>query len=99
MSRPNKYAFRMILLLIIVMIISYFLFEPLKDAFEGNREINGLIIFTFLAGVLLSFRQTFKLSKEGDWLQFVKKTMSFYLTIIKLQKLNLSSLHLSQLFF
>ena len=47
MSRPNKYAFRMILLLIIVMIISYLLFEPLKDAFEGNREINGLIILLF----------------------------------------------------
>ena len=73
MSRPNKYAFRMILLLIIVIIISYLLFEPLRDAFEGNREINGLIIFTFLAGVLLSFRQTFRLSKERNWLQFVKK--------------------------
>ena len=34
-------------------------------------EINGLIIFTFLAGVLLSFRQTFRLSKERNWLQFV----------------------------
>ena len=77
MSSPNKYAFRMILLLIIVMIISYFLYEPLKDAFEGNREINGLIIFTFLAGVLLSFRQTFRLSKERSWLQFVKKNDVF----------------------
>ena len=47
MRSPNKYAFRMILLLIIVMIISYLLYEPLKDAFESNREINGLIIFTF----------------------------------------------------
>ena len=73
MSSPNKYAFRMILLLIIVLIISYLLYEPLRDAFEGNREINGLIIFTFLAGVLLSFRQTFRLSKERNWLQFVKK--------------------------
>ena len=79
MSRPNKYAFRMILLLIIVIIISYLLFEPLKDAFEGNREINGLIIFTFLAGVLLSFRQTFRLSKEGKWLQFVKKKRCFFI--------------------
>ena len=77
MSSPNKYAFRMILLLIIVMIISYLLYEPLKDAFEGNREINGLIIFTFLAGVLLSFRQTFRLSKERNWLQFVKKNDVF----------------------
>ena len=72
MSSPNKYAFRMVLLLIIVMIISYLLYEPLIDAFEGNREINGLIIFTFLAGVLLSFRQTFRLSKERNWLQFIK---------------------------
>ena len=77
MSSPNKYAFRMILLLIIVMIISYLLYEPLKDAFEGNREINSLIIFTFLAGVLLSFRQTFRLSKERNWLQFVKKNDAF----------------------
>ena len=77
MSSPKKYAFRMILLLIIVMIISYLLYEPLKDAFEGNREINSLIIFTFLAGVLLSFRQTFRLSKERNWLQFVKKNDVF----------------------
>ena len=77
MNSPNKYAFRMILLLIIVIIISYVLYEPLRDAFEGNREINGLIIFTFLAGVLLSFRQTFRLSKERNWLQFVKKNDIF----------------------
>ena len=77
MSNPNKYALRMILLLIIVMVISYLLYEPLRDAFEGNREINGLIIFTFLAGVLLSFRQTFRLSKERNWLQFVKKNDVF----------------------
>ena len=67
----------MVLLLIIVMIISYLLYEPLREAFEGNREINGLIIFTFLAGVLLSFRQTFRLSKERNWLQFVKKNDVF----------------------
>ena len=78
MSNPNKYAFRMILLLIIVMIISYLLYEPLKNAFEGNREINSLIIFTFLMGVLLSFRQTFRLSKESNWLQFVKKNDVFF---------------------
>ena len=77
MNSPNKYAFRMVLLLIIVMIISYVLYVPLRDAFEGNREINGLIIFTFLAGVLLSFRQTFRLSKERNWLQFVKKNDIF----------------------
>ncbi|MFL2822406.1 MAG: biopolymer transporter ExbB [Alphaproteobacteria bacterium] len=77
MSSPNKYAFRMVLLLVIVMIISYLLYQPLIDAFEGNREINGLIIFTFLAGVLLSFRQTSRLSKERNWLQFVKKNDVF----------------------
>jgi len=77
MSNPNKYAFRMILLLIIVIIISYFLYKPLKDAFEGNREINSLIIFTFLMGVLLCFRQTFRLSKEKNWLQFVRKNDIF----------------------
>ncbi len=78
MTNPNKYAFRMILLLLIVTIISYLLYQPLKDAFEGNREINSLIIFTFFVGVLLCFRQTFRLSKEGKWLQFIKKDDIFF---------------------
>ena len=38
MTDPNKYAFRMLLLLLIVMLLIGFLFEPLKQAFEGNSE-------------------------------------------------------------
>ena len=66
----------MILLLLVVCIISYFLYEPLKSAFYGNQALNGLIIATFLMGVLLAFRQTFRLSKEANWLKFIKKTNS-----------------------
>ena len=78
MSNPNKYAFRMILLLAIVSVISYLLFIPLKKAFDGNQEINGLIIFTFVIGVLLAFRHTFRLSNEGKWLKYIKKTDNFF---------------------
>ncbi len=78
MSNPNKYALRMILLLVIVIIISYFLYEPLRNAFDGNREINSLIIFTFIIGVLLAFRQTFRLSKEGNWLKLIKNNDFFF---------------------
>ncbi len=77
MSNPNKYALRMILLLIIVVIIVYFLYEPLRKAFDGNREINSLIIFTFLIGILLAFRQTFRLKKEGNWLKLIQKNDFF----------------------
>ena len=42
MSSPNKYAFRMILLLIIVMIISYLLYEPLKDALKVTEKLMAL---------------------------------------------------------
>ena len=50
MNSSNKYAFRMVLLLIIVMIISYFLFEPLKKAFEGNKEITESIVQKVISG-------------------------------------------------
>ena len=44
MTDPNKYAFRMLFLLIIVIILISFLFEPLKQAFEGNTALNSVII-------------------------------------------------------
>ena len=44
MTDPNKYAFRMILLLLIVGMICWFLFEPLKIAFDGNQPLNTVIL-------------------------------------------------------
>ncbi len=76
MTNPNIYAFRMILLLVLVFVISYFLYKPLESAFYGNKILNGLIIATFFMGVLLAFRQTLRLSKEANWLKFIKKTNS-----------------------
>jgi len=48
MTNPNKYAFRMLFLLIVVAILIFFLFEPLKLAFEGNTALNGVIISTLI---------------------------------------------------
>ena len=44
MTDPNKYALRMLFLLIIVVFLIFFLFEPLKEAFEGNTILNSVII-------------------------------------------------------
>ena len=74
MTNPNTYAFRMILMLILVSLLSWFLFEPLKKAFDGNQALNGVILGTFFVGILFSFRQTFRLSKEANWLKFIKRT-------------------------
>ena len=63
MTDPNKYAFRMVLVLIVIGIITWFLFEPLKEAFDDNQALNGVILGTFFIGILFSFRQTFRLSK------------------------------------
>ena len=62
MTDPNKYAFRMLFLLIVVIVLISLLFEPLKNAFEGNIALNSVIITTFLLGTIFSFRQTFRLS-------------------------------------
>ena len=73
MTDPNKYAFRMLFLLIIVIILIALLFNPLRNAFEGNVALNSLIISTFLLGTTFSFRQTFRLSREAKWLKFIKR--------------------------
>lgn len=73
MTDPNKYAFRMLFLLIIVIILIVLLFNPLRNAFEGNVALNSLIISTFLLGTIFSFRQTFRLSREAKWLKFIKR--------------------------
>ena len=73
MTDPNRYAYRMLFLLIIVAILIAFLFKPLKEAFEGNTALNSVIISTFFLGTLFSFRQTFRLSKEAKWLKFIKR--------------------------
>ena len=50
------------------------IFEPLKKAFDGNQALNGVILGTFFVGIIFSFRQTFRLSKEANWLKFIKRT-------------------------
>ena len=74
MTDPNKYAFRMILLLFVVGLITWFLFDPLKTAFDGNQPLNTVILGTFFVGILFSFRQTFRLKREANWLKFIKRT-------------------------
>ena len=74
MTDPNKYAFRMILLLLVVGMITWFLFEPLKTAFDGNQPLNSVILGTFFIGIIFSFRQTFRLKSEANWLKFIKRT-------------------------
>ena len=74
MTNPNTYAFRMIFFLILVGLLAWFLFEPLKQAFDGNQALNGVILGTFFVGIIFSFRQTLLLSKEANWLKFIKRT-------------------------
>ena len=74
MTNPNTYAFRMIFFLILVGLLAWFLFEPLKKAFDGNQALNGVILGTFFVGIIFSFRQTLLLSKEANWLKFIKRT-------------------------
>ena len=73
MTDPNKYAYRMLFLLILVIILITLLFEPLKNAFEGNIVLNSVIISTFILGTIFSFRQTVRLSREAKWLKFIKR--------------------------
>ncbi len=64
----RKYILRIILLLIFIIIFCFFLQEELKKGFNHNQELNSIIVFVFLLGVLIVIRNIITLNKDQSWL-------------------------------
>lgn len=69
MTRPTVFLFRMMVFLGCVGAASFFVFEPLKDAFLANAPLNGLIVGVLVLGIIYNFRQVALLYPEVTWIE------------------------------
>ncbi|MBI3451869.1 MAG: flagellar motor protein MotA [Rhodospirillales bacterium] len=68
MTRPYRYAIRMLLFLAAVAAIAAILASGLTQAFSANPALNGLIIGVLVLGILYNFRQVLTLNPELTWI-------------------------------
>jgi len=69
MNQPRRYLSRMSIFVVIVAVLGVFLAGPLKAAFMANAGLNGVILATFLFGIVFGFRQVLTLGTEIAWVQ------------------------------
>ena len=74
MTRPQKYLTRITLFLIPVILLSFFLFPQMKEAFITNPGLNGLIAAVLLIGIIFSTRQVTMLSPAVNWIESFRKS-------------------------
>jgi len=69
MTRPQRYLFRMIVFLVIVVAACAALAPQLQSAFIANIMLNCLILGVLFLGIVYIFRQVIVLRPEIDWLE------------------------------
>ena len=67
-TNPASYLFWMLVFLGAVVLIGVLLVEPLRDAFEANPVINGVILGVLFIGILYTFQQALVLWPSANWL-------------------------------
>ena len=73
MTRPDRYLYRMIIFLVVVIVVAGLLIEPLMRAVQANLALNGLIVATLLFGLAYAFRQVLMLRPEVEWIESFRK--------------------------
>jgi membrane associated rhomboid family serine protease len=73
MTRPNRYLFRMVLFLLIVVGACTPLAPQLNDAFVANAALNGMIVGVLLLGIIYIFLQVTRLRPEINWLDHLRR--------------------------
>lgn len=67
LASPQVYLWRMTIFLIIAGFIALILYRQIYDAFLANPALNGVILITLIIGIVLSYRQIFRLFPEIRW--------------------------------
>jgi hypothetical protein len=67
LASPQVYLWRMTIFLIIAAFIALILHQQIYNAFMANPGLNAVIIAVLFIGILLSFRQIFRLFPEIRW--------------------------------
>src|SRR5271155_3104056 len=76
MSRPQRFLFRMLLFLLLVVALAAALGRPLFAAFMGNPGVNGVILGILVAGIAYIFRQVLLLRPEIDWIESFRRKVA-----------------------
>ncbi len=69
MTRPSPYLIRMLVFLAAVAAIVAWLSPTLRVIFLNNPDLNGLILFILLIGILWTLRQVMRLGPEVAWVE------------------------------
>lgn len=67
LSSPRIFLVRMVVFLVLCALIVFILFKQIAAAFFANPGLNALIGGVLLIGILLSFRQVFRIFPEVSW--------------------------------
>jgi MotA/TolQ/ExbB proton channel family len=67
LEHPRVYLVHMLVFTLVVCILTAILFPNIKNAFNANVGLNGLIIGTLLLGVLYAYRMVWRLFPEINW--------------------------------
>jgi hypothetical protein len=73
MTSLRRYLNRMLIFLAVVALAGGMLILKLRDAFEANPLLNGLILGVLLVGIAYIFRQVLSLNKEIAWIETYRK--------------------------
>lgn len=68
LTPPRIYLIRMAVFVILAGFLAFILYKPIWAAFMANPGLNGLILGITLVGVILAFRQAFRLFPELRWI-------------------------------
>ncbi len=74
MTNPQRYFFRMLVFLVLIIALATSLYPPLKFAFFSNVVINSIILAALLIGVVFTLRQCLRLVPEHQWMRQVQRS-------------------------
>jgi hypothetical protein len=67
LAKPQIYLWRMTIVLIIAAFLALILYRQVATAFMSNPGLNGVILGALFIGIILAFRQVFRLFPEIRW--------------------------------
>lgn len=73
LSAPNVFVVRMVVFLALAGLVGVVIQKQILAAFWVNPALNALIFFVLFVGIILAFRQVFRLYREVRWANSVRR--------------------------
>lgn len=73
LASPLVYLIKMVIFLVLVAMVAIILLPQLLTAYWSSPFLNSLIVFAFVIGIVLSFRQVIRLFPEVNWVNSLQE--------------------------